>query len=141
MPAMLSALLLTVAHLLAGLTAEAPSLEVLGDQKTLYPNMVETLSAAEALIKDGFEVMVYCSDDPIMAKRLEDIGCCAIMPLGSLIGSNQGLRMKTLIEVLIAEITEVPKGTVMSRIHRGRKALEKALLPYARQRGLTEVPS
>src|SRR3954463_10003713 len=56
-------------------------LEVLGDQKTLYPNMVETLSAAEALIKDGFEVMVYCSDDPIMAKKLEDIGCCAIMPL------------------------------------------------------------
>ena len=51
-------------------------LEVLGDQKTLYPNMVETLAAAEALIKDGFEVMVYCSDDPIMAKRLEDMGCC-----------------------------------------------------------------
>src|SRR3954465_721695 len=51
-------------------------LEVLGDQKTLYPNMVETLAAAQALIKDGFEVMVYCSDDPIMAKALEDIGCC-----------------------------------------------------------------
>ena len=60
-------------------------LEVLGDQKTLYPNMPETLKAAEALIKDGFDVMVYCSDDPIQAKMLEDMGCCAIMPLGSLI--------------------------------------------------------
>src|SRR5512132_4209906 len=67
-------------------------LEVLGDQKTLYPNMVETLAAAQALIKDGFEVMVYCSDDPIMAKALEDIGCCAIMPLGSLIGSGLGIQ-------------------------------------------------
>src|SRR3954471_911265 len=63
-------------------------LEVLGDQKTLYPNIVETLAAAESLIKDGFEVMVYCSDDPIMCKRLEELGCCAIMPLAAPIGSG-----------------------------------------------------
>ena len=63
-------------------------LEVLGDPKTLYPNVVETLKAAAVLIKDGFDVMVYTSDDPIIAKQLEDIGCCAIMPLASLIGSG-----------------------------------------------------
>jgi len=82
-------------------------LEVLGDQKTLYPNMVETLSAAEALIKDGFDVMVYCSDDPIMAKTLEDMGCCAIMPLGSLIGSGLGIQSPVNIR-LIVEQTKVP---------------------------------
>ncbi len=82
-------------------------LEVLGDQKTLYPNMVETLSAAEALIKDGFEVMVYCSDDPIMAKKLEDLGCCAIMPLGSLIGSGLGIQSPVNIR-LIVEQSKVP---------------------------------
>jgi thiazole synthase len=62
-------------------------LEVLGDQHTLYPNMVETLAAAETLVKEGFKVMVYTSDDPILAKRLEEIGCVAVMPLASLIGS------------------------------------------------------
>jgi thiazole synthase len=82
-------------------------LEVLGDQKTLYPNMVETLSAAEALIKDGFDVMVYCSDDPIMAKTLEDMGCCAIMPLGSLIGSGLGIQSPVNIR-LIVEQSKVP---------------------------------
>src|SRR5512143_3688318 len=61
-------------------------LEVLGDPKTLYPNMPQTLKAAEALVQDGFKVMVYCSDDPIMAKQLEEIGCVAVMPLASLIG-------------------------------------------------------
>ncbi|NDU85387.1 MAG: thiazole synthase [Ferrovum sp.] len=66
-------------------------LEVLGDQDTLFPNMVETLKAAATLIKDGFEVMVYCSDDPIMARQLEDMGCVAIMPLASLIGSGMGI--------------------------------------------------
>ena len=66
-------------------------LEVLGDEKTLFPNMPETLKAAEILVKDGFDVMVYCSDDPIQAKMLEDIGCCAIMPLASLIGSGMGI--------------------------------------------------
>src|SRR5450830_1016731 len=60
-------------------------LEVLGDEKTLFPHMPETLIAAEALVKDGFDVMVYCSDDPIQAKILEDIGCVAVMPLASLI--------------------------------------------------------
>ncbi len=82
-------------------------LEVLGDQKTLYPNMVETLSAAEALIKDKFDVMVYCSDDPIMAKKLEDLGCCAIMPLGSLIGSGLGIQSPVNIRIII-EQSKVP---------------------------------
>jgi len=66
-------------------------LEVLGDSQTLFPHMPETLKAAEVLVKDGFKVMVYCSDDPIQAKLLEDIGCVAIMPLASLIGSGMGI--------------------------------------------------
>lgn len=82
-------------------------LEVLGDQKTLYPNMPETLRAAEALIADGFEVMVYCSDDPIMAKELEQIGCCAIMPLAAPIGSGLGIQNPVNIR-LIVEAAEVP---------------------------------
>ncbi|CAA7625616.1 Thiazole synthase [Candidatus Terasakiella magnetica] len=82
-------------------------LEVLGDQTTLYPNMPETLRAAEALIKDGFEVMVYCSDDPIQAKILEDMGCVAIMPLGSLIGSGLGILNPITIR-LIKDLVKVP---------------------------------
>jgi thiazole synthase len=66
-------------------------LEVLGDPHTLFPNVVETIAAAETLVKEGFKVMVYTSDDPIIAKRLEDIGCVAIMPLASLIGSGMGI--------------------------------------------------
>ncbi len=66
-------------------------LEVLGDAHTLYPNMPETLAAASTLVKDGFRVMVYCSDDPIQAKMLEEMGCVAIMPLASLIGSGMGI--------------------------------------------------
>jgi thiazole synthase len=66
-------------------------LEVLGDPKTLFPNMPETLKAAETLVKEGFDVMVYCADDPIQARMLEDIGCVAIMPLASLIGSGMGI--------------------------------------------------
>jgi thiazole synthase len=66
-------------------------LEVLGDQKTLFPHMPETLKAAETLVKDGFKVMVYCADDPIQAKLLEEIGCVAVMPLASLIGSGMGI--------------------------------------------------
>jgi thiazole synthase len=66
-------------------------LEVLGDPKNLFPNMPETLKAAEVLVKDGFDVMVYCADDPIQAKMLEDIGCVAVMPLASLIGSGMGI--------------------------------------------------
>ena len=76
-------------------------LEVLGDPKTLYPNVVETLKAATVLIKDGFDVMVYTSDDPIIAKQLEDIGCCAIMPLASLIGSGMGILNPWNLEILI----------------------------------------
>ncbi len=66
-------------------------LEVLGDPHTLFPNMIETLAATETLVRDGFQVMVYCSDDPIMAKRLEELGCVAVMPLASLIGSGMGI--------------------------------------------------
>lgn len=82
-------------------------LEVLGDQKTLYPDMVETLRAAEVLLKEGFEVMVYCSDDPIMAKRLEDMGCCAIMPLAAPIGSGLGIQNPINIRLII-EQSKVP---------------------------------
>ena len=70
-------------------------LEVLGDPNTLYPNVIETVEAAKTLIKEGFDVMVYTSDDPIIAKQLEDIGCCAIMPLASLIGSGMGILEST----------------------------------------------
>src|ERR1044071_3901520 len=76
-------------------------LEVLGDQKTLYPDVVQTLKAAETLVKDGFEVMVYTSDDPILAKRLEEIGCVAVMPLAAPIGSGLGIQNKwNLIEIV-----------------------------------------
>jgi thiazole synthase len=70
---------------------ELVKLEVLGDSQTLFPNMPETLKAAEVLVRDGFKVMVYCSDDPIQARLLEDIGCVAVMPLASLIGSGMGI--------------------------------------------------
>ena len=82
-------------------------LEVLADQKTLYPDMTETLAAAKALIADGFDVMVYCSDDPVFAKKLEDAGCVAIMPLGSLIGSGLGIQNPVNIR-LIVEQSRVP---------------------------------
>ena len=76
-------------------------LEVLGDPKTLFPNVVETINAAKILVKDGFDVMVYTSDDPIIAKQLEDIGCCAIMPLASLIGSGMGILNPWNLEIII----------------------------------------
>lgn len=76
-------------------------LEVLGDPNTLYPNVVETLKAAEILVKDGFDVMVYTSDDPIIAQQLEQIGCCAIMPLASLIGSGMGILNPWNLQIII----------------------------------------
>ncbi|UJP04920.1 MAG: thiazole synthase [Nitrosomonas sp.] len=76
-------------------------LEVLGDPKTLYPNTVETLKAAEILIKEDFQVMVYTSDDPIIAKQLEEIGCVAIMPLASLIGSGMGILNPWNLQIII----------------------------------------
>jgi thiazole synthase len=82
-------------------------LEVLGDQKTLFPNMLETLSATEQLVADDFKVMVYCSDDPILAKRLEDLGCVAIMPLAAPIGSGLGIQNPVNIR-LIVEQAKVP---------------------------------
>lgn len=82
-------------------------LEVLGDPHTLYPNMPETLKAAETLVKEGFEVMVYCSDDPIQAKTLEELGCVAVMPLASLIGSGMGILNPWNL-MLILEKATVP---------------------------------
>jgi thiazole synthase len=82
-------------------------LEVLGDQKTLFPDVVATLAAAEILVKDGFDVMVYTSDDPILAKRLEEIGCAAIMPLAAPIGSGLGIQNRwNLLEIV--ENAKVP---------------------------------
>lgn len=82
-------------------------LEVLGDPKTLYPNVIETLSAAKILVKEGFDVMVYTSDDPIIAKQLEDIGCCAVMPLASLIGSGMGILNPWNLQIII-ENAKIP---------------------------------
>lgn len=82
-------------------------LEVLGDAQSLFPNMPETLKAAQKLIDDGFEVMVYCSDDPIQAKILEQMGCVAIMPLASLIGSGMGILNPWNLSLII-EQTQVP---------------------------------
>ena len=76
-------------------------LEVLGDKTTLYPNMIETLKSTKILVKEGFKVMVYCSDDPIIAKKLEDFGACAIMPLASPIGSGRGIRNKLNLSIII----------------------------------------
>jgi thiazole synthase len=82
-------------------------LEVLGDEKTLYPNVVETIKAAEELVADGFKVMVYTNDDPIVAKRLEEVGCVAVMPLGNPIGSGRGLANPFNIRVIV-ERADVP---------------------------------
>jgi thiazole synthase len=77
-------------------------LEVLGDPQTLFPNMPETLKAAGVLVKEGFQVMVYCADDPIQAKMLEEIGCVAVMPLASLIGSGMGILNPWNLQLIIA---------------------------------------
>ncbi len=82
-------------------------LEVLGEARTLYPDMAETLRATAVLVKEGFDVMVYCADDPIAAKKLEDLGACAIMPLGSLIGSGLGIQNPVTIRMII-EGAKVP---------------------------------
>jgi thiazole synthase len=82
-------------------------LEVLGDPKTLFPNVIETLRAAETLVKEGFHVMVYTSDDPIIAKQLEEIGCVAVMPLASLIGSGMGILNPWNLQIII-ENANVP---------------------------------
>ena len=75
----------------------------MGDEKTLFPNVVETLSACETLIKDGFEVMVYTSDDPIIAKELEQMGCVSVMPLAAPIGSGLGIRNPYNIRMILEE--------------------------------------
>ncbi|MEW5703468.1 MAG: sulfur carrier protein ThiS [Pseudomonadota bacterium] len=86
---------------------EMVKLEVLGEQKTLYPDMLETLKAAEILVKEGYQVLAYCSDDPVMAKRLEAIGCAAIMPLAAPIGSGLGIQNRVNIRLII-EQSRVP---------------------------------
>ncbi|MBQ7627046.1 MAG: thiazole synthase [Rhodocyclaceae bacterium] len=78
-------------------------LEVLGDSQTLFPNMPETLKAAETLVREGFEVMVYCADDPIQARMLEDLGCVAIMPLASLIGSGMGILNPWNLQLILEQ--------------------------------------
>ena len=82
-------------------------LEVLGDRKTLYPDMIETLRATEVLVKEGFDVMVYCTDDPLMARRLEDAGAASIMPLAAPIGSGLGIQNPINIRLII-EAARVP---------------------------------
>ena len=82
-------------------------LEVLGDPQSLYPNVIETIAAAKTLVAEGFQVMVYTSDDPIIARQLEDIGCVAIMPLASLIGSGMGILNPWNLQ-LIMERVQVP---------------------------------
>jgi thiazole synthase len=82
-------------------------LEVLGDPQSLYPNVIETIAAAKTLVAEGFQVMVYTSDDPIIAKQLEDIGCVAIMPLASLIGSGMGILNPWNLQ-LIMDRVQVP---------------------------------
>tara|TARA_B100000900_G_scaffold395449_1_gene393854 strand:+ start:214 stop:999 length:786 start_codon:yes stop_codon:yes gene_type:complete len=82
-------------------------LEVLGDKKTLYPNMIETIESTKILVKEGFKVMVYCTDDPLLAKKLEDSGAAAIMPLASPIGSGLGLQNKINISLIIKQ-SKVP---------------------------------
>jgi thiazole synthase len=87
--------------------AKLVKLEVLGDPKTLFPNVVETLKAAEILVREGFEVMVYTNDDPIIAKQLEEIGCAAVMPLAAPIGSGLGIQNRFSI-LTIVENAKVP---------------------------------
>ena len=82
-------------------------LEVLGDKKTLYPNMIETIKSTKVLVKEGFKVMVYCTDDPLLAKKLEDYGASAIMPLASPIGSGLGIQSKINISLIIKQ-SKVP---------------------------------
>ena len=82
-------------------------LEVLGDKKTLYPNMIETIDSTKTLVKEGFKVMVYCTDDPLLAKKLEDSGASAIMPLASPIGSGLGIKNKMNISLIIKQ-SKVP---------------------------------
>ena len=82
-------------------------LEVLGDKKTLYPNMIETLKSTKILVKEGFKVLVYCTDDPLLSKKLEDLGASAIMPLASPIGSGLGIQNKINISMIIKQ-SKVP---------------------------------
>ena len=98
----------------------ARELEVLGDPHTLYPNIIETLAAAKTLVAEGFKVMVYTSDDPIIARQLEDIGCVAIMPLASLIGSGMGIlnpwNLQLIIDAAKVPVVVEPRLSVTVRV-------------------------
>ena len=87
--------------------AKIVKLEVLGDKKTLYPDMVETIKSTKILVKEGFKVLVYCTDDPLLAKKLEDLGASAIMPLASPIGSGLGIQNKINISLIVKQ-SKVP---------------------------------
>ena len=95
-------------------------LEVLGEAKTLYPDMVETLRATEMLVKEGFQPMVYCVDDPIAAKRLEDAGAVAIMPLGAPIGSGLGIQNRVTIRLIVEGAERAGAGRCRRRHRLGR---------------------
>ena len=82
-------------------------LEILGDKKTLYPDMIETIKTTKVLVKEGFKVLVYCTDDPLQAKKLEDLGASAIMPLAAPIGSGLGIQNKINISLIIKQ-SKVP---------------------------------
>ncbi len=93
-----------IAHLARELGIdEFLKLEVIGDEKTLMPDMVQTIAAAELLVEEGFNVMAYCTDDPILAKRLEEIGCTAVMPLGAPIGSGQGIINRNSMRIILEQ--------------------------------------
>jgi thiazole synthase len=113
-------------------------LEVLGDPTNLFPNMPETLKAAETLVKDGFHVMVYCSDDPIQAKMLEEIGCVAVMPLASLIGSGMGIvnpwNLRLIIDnAKVPVIVDAGVGTASTAIAHARNPV---LMASAMKKGV-----
>ena len=91
-------------------------LEILGDKKTLLPDMIETLKSTEVLSKEGFKVMVYCNDDPLMAKRLENVGAVAIMPLASPIGSGLGIQNRLNIKIIKKKIKISPTNRILSTI-------------------------
>ena len=100
------------------------SFEVLWDHVTLYPHMTETLKAAEILIKEDFKVMVYCSDDPIMAKRLEELGCAAIMPLGAPIGSGLGVQNPVGIRLIVEQANAGPRDAGVGTASDAAEAME-----------------
>ena len=108
-------------------------LEVLGDKTTLFPDAIETLKATEILTKEGFKVMVYCNDDPLMAKRLENAGACAIMPLAAPIGSGLGIQNKIKIIVNGKQMTVNLKYSLKNLIEKLKLPIKKIAIELNRQ--------